>query len=268
MQTAIRVAMLTIVGLGAASAQAATVLYTQDFESPVNFVNDGGDINIFRTVNDLYGNQPVGFTFAQPFTTETLLVGGTQAFGVGYKDPQNIAGSYAVAMLSDAQDDRLALAFNVGTEKFLNFQLDISSIDLDRFGGPFVPGGGAAPTFRFSLYDNPSGLTGLGSGTALSFAERTGTIASNKFTFDWTNVIVGLDATGNTNGNVILEIDLLSGAGYAAFDNFKVAAADQSGVIPEPGTWALLLGGLGAMGFAMRRSRGPVARRAPAVAGS
>ena len=56
-------------------------------------------------------------------------------------------------------------------------------------------------------------------------------------------------------------------AGYAAFDNFKVAAADQSGVIPEPGTWALLLGGLGAMGFAMQRSRTSVARRTPAGVG-
>ena len=266
MHNAIRLALLTI-GLASASANAATVLYTQDFEHPVNFVNDGGDINIFRTVNDLYGNQPAGFTFAQPFTTETLLVGGTGAFGTGYKDPQNVAGNYVVSMLSDAQDDRLALAFNIGTNKFLNFQLDISSIDLDRFGGPFVPAGGAAPTFRFSLYDNPSGATGLGSGTALSFADRTGTIGPNKFTFDWTNVTVGLDATGNTNGNVILEIDLLSGAGYAAFDNFKVAAADQSGVIPEPGTWALLLGGLGAMGFAMQRSRTSVARRTPAGVG-
>lgn len=255
MQNVIRVALLAA-GLGAASADAATLLYSQDFEKPVNFVNDGGDINIFRTVNDLYGNQPAGFTFAQPFTTETLLVGGTQAFGVGFKDPENVAGKYVVAMLSDAQDDRLALAFNIGTNKFLNLQIDISSIDLDRFGGPFVPGGGAAPTFRFSLYDNPSGATGLGSGTALSFEERTGVVSPNKFTFDWTNVTVGLDASGNTNGNVILEIDLRSGAGYAAFDNMRVAAADQSGVIPEPGTWALLVGGLAAMGFVVRRGRG------------
>ena len=267
MNNTIRLAAL-VMGMGAVSAHAATVLYTQNFENPVNFVNDGGDINIHRSVNDLYGNQPAGFTFAQPFTTETLLVGGTGAFGTGYKDPQARAGKYAVGMLSDAQDDRLALAFNVGSNKFLNFQLDISSIDLDRFGGPFVPAGGVAPSFRFSLYDNPSGATGLGSGTALSFAERTGTLTTSKFTFDWTNVIVGLDATGNTNGNVILEIVLRSGAGYAAFDNFTVAAADQSGVIPEPETWALLLAGLGAMGFSMRRSCGSVVGRLPAAAGS
>jgi len=77
-----------------ASAQAATLLYQQDFESPVNFVNDGGDFNIFRTVNQLYGNQPAGFAFAQNFTVETLRIGGMQAFRQGYKDPQGVGGTY------------------------------------------------------------------------------------------------------------------------------------------------------------------------------
>ena len=89
-------------------------LYDQDFENPTGFVNDGGDINIYRTVNDLYGGQPAGFTFAQNFTTETLLIGGTQAFGMGYADPSGIGGRYTLAMLSNAQDDQLGLAFNVG----------------------------------------------------------------------------------------------------------------------------------------------------------
>jgi hypothetical protein len=36
------------------TANAATVvLYDQDFENPSGFVNDGGDVNIFRTVNQL-----------------------------------------------------------------------------------------------------------------------------------------------------------------------------------------------------------------------
>lgn len=57
--------------------QAATlVLYDQDFENPAGFVNNGGDVNIFRSVNTLYGNQPSGFTFAQAFTVETLLING------------------------------------------------------------------------------------------------------------------------------------------------------------------------------------------------
>jgi hypothetical protein len=235
-----------VLTLPATFALADVTLYKQDFESPVNFVNDGGDINIFRTVNDLYGDQPAGFRFAQPFTDETLLVGGTQAFGTGYKDPSGIAGKYVVAMLSDVQNDLLSLSFSLGSYRYLNFTLDISSIDLDRFGGPFVPQGGLAPVFAFSLFDNPSGTTGLsGNGVLLASGTAAGTVAPNKYTFDWTHVAVGLDAANSTNGNVTLQIDLLVG-GYAAMDNFLIEASNAP--VPEPHAWALLLTGLAALG--------------------
>jgi len=242
-----------------ASAQGATLLYQQNFESPVNFVNDGGDFNIFRTVNQLYANQPAGFAFAQDFTVETLRIGGTEAFGQGYKDPQGVGGQYVLGMLSTFQNDRLGLAFNVGTFKFLNFRVDISSIDLDRQGGPFVPVNGAAPLFRFRLFDNPTGALSIGAGTPLSSFDANGVIAANKFTFNWTNVLGALDATGNTNGNVILQVDLISG-GYAAFDNFIIAASDISGevpgtVIPLPPGFVLMAGGMLLLGGAARRSR-------------
>ena len=240
----------------ATPGHAATTLYSQNFENPAAFVNDGGDVNIFNTVNQLYGNQPPGFSFAQEFTVETLIIGGTQAHGQGFKDPQGIGGQYVLGLLSNVQNDLLGLAFNVGSNRFLNLRVDVSSIDLSTFGGPFVPIGGAAPAFRFSLYDNPGGGNGVGSGTPLSFADAAGVAGPNKFTFDWRNIVAGLDATGNTNGNVILRVDLLSG-GYAAFDNLVVASSDIQGevpTVPEPGTWLLMLGGLAAVVGARRRS--------------
>jgi hypothetical protein len=255
-----KIALLTALGLVALSpsAHADTTLYTQNFESPTGFVNDGGDINIYRTVNQLYGNQPVGFTFAQPYTDETLFVGGTQAFGVGYKDPQGIAGHYVIGMLSSSQNDLLSMSFSVGQYQYLNFGMTISSIDLDRFGGPFVPAGGAAPVFQISLFDNPSGTTGLsGNGTLLDSATVTGVAGPNKYTFDWTQVVAGLDASKSANGNVTMQIDLLTG-GYAAMDNFVVVASDQKGVIPgvpEPGTWALMASGLALIGWRRHSSR-------------
>jgi len=231
-------------------AQAAyTELYRQDFEHPTGFINDGGDVNSYRTVNDLYGGQPAGFTFAQTYTVETLQVGGTQAWGTGFRDPEGVAGRYVLGMLSTVQDDYLGLAFNVGNRGFLNLRMDVSSIDLDRWGGPFVPVGGEAPVFRISLFDNPSGAAGLGDGAPLSVAEVSGTANPLKNTFDWTNVVAGLSTAGNTNGNVIVRIDLLSG-GYAAMDNFVIAASDTSGEvppIPEPGMLSLMLGGLAAL---------------------
>jgi hypothetical protein len=250
----------TLIFVGAISlfsgqANAEVLLYQQDFEHPVNFVNDGGDVNIYRTVNDLYGNQPAGFQFAQTFTVETLLVGGTSAWAGaanptgGFKDPQGVAGDHVISLLSSSQNDWLALSFDVGAYKFLNFSLDISSIDLNNFGGPFFDG--KAPKFQFSLYDNPTGAVGLGSGTFLSGAQASGTIAENRWAFDWTHTSVGLSTAGNTNGNVILRVDLLEG-GYAAMDNFSITAADIPAV-PEPGSWLMLLAGLAATSTWLRR---------------
>ena len=246
--------MAAAVVLWPAPALADVLLYSQDFEHPDNFVNDGGDINIFRTINQLYHDQPAGFVFSQTFTTETLLIGGTQAFGQGYKDPDGRGGQFVVSQLSDRQDDRLGLAFNVGSFKFLNLKIDISGIDLDRFGGPFVPPGGAAPVYRFRLFDNPSGAPGVGSGSELDFFDATAPFNTSKNTFDWTQVVNGLDASGSTNGNVILQIDVLSG-GYAAFDNIRVTAADVRAGVPEPRLWATMLAGFGLLGATVRRRK-------------
>jgi MYXO-CTERM domain-containing protein len=243
-------------------AHASVILYTQNFENPNpgSFVNDGFDVNIRNPINALYGGQPAGFQFAQAFTVETLLVGGSQAWNNpsnptgGFQDPQGKAGRHVVSMLSLRESDLLGLSFNVGSFKFLNLQLDISSIDLNSWGGPFFDGN--APTFEFTLFDNPSSGVTTGSGTVLDSAQITGTIAANQWTFDWTNHIVALDATGNTNGNVTLRIDLLAG-GYAAMDNFRIAASDEPrdvGTVPEPSSLILALLGLAALGAVRRRS--------------
>lgn len=251
---------LCALALAAASAPVlanVTVLYTQDFEHPTGFVNDGGDINLTRTVNQLYGNQPSGFQFYQPFTTETLRVGGTAAFGTGYKDPQGRAGQYVVGMLSAVQADTLALSFDIGAYRYLNFQLDISSIDLDRFGGPFVPTSGLAPRYRISLVDNPGGAVGPGSGSVLDFEDIDGLLAPQKNTFNWNQHIVALDATGTVNGHVTVVLDLLVG-GYAAFDNFRIAASNTAGnvgQVPEPAGWMLAGLALGVAAMAQRRRK-------------
>ncbi len=241
--------------LSIASAQGSVLLYTQNFESPNGFINNGKDVT-GQSVNSLYANQPAGFTFSQTFTVETLRVGNGLAYGVGYQDPQATAGNYVLGMLSSAQDDWLGLAFDVGGFDFLNFQFDLSSIDLDCCGGPFVPPG-VVPTARISLYDNPSGGAGLGSGTALDSVVVTGLAGPNKFTFNWSNHIVGLNAANSSNGKVILRIDLLTG-GYGALDNFSIAASNTQGEpppvgIPEPGTMALAALALAAAATAHRR---------------
>lgn len=251
---------LALAFMPAAAMAASVTLYQQDFEAPAGFVNSSFDVSQV-SVNTLYGNQPPGFQFAQLNTVETLLVTGSLAFGTGYSDPDGRAGNYVLGMLSSAQEDRLGLSFNIGARQFLNFRIDISSIDLTSLGAPFVPPGGAAPTFRFSLFDNPTGTLGIGGGTPLSFQDATALFNPSKSSFLWTTVNTGLSAAGNSNGNVTLQIDLLSG-GYAAFDNIIITADDVgAGVpgVPEPASWAMLIAGFGLVGAVMRRRRFSIA---------
>ncbi len=266
--------LLGVIGLTALVAlnsNAATVLYDQNFENPVGFVNDGGDVNIFRTVNDLYGNQPPGFLFSQQWTVETLNItgihGASRAFGTGYSDPSGRGGNYALGMLSSVQNDLLGLSFDVGVNRFLNVRLDISSIDLSVFGGPFVPSD-SVPTFQFTLYDNPGGVAGLGAGTILDQHQAVGT-ASAQNVFDWTEVLLPLDASGTVNGKVILRVDLLTG-GYAAIDNLRIASSDIAGDVgtnrvPENSATAVLLVlAMGLLGYCRSRVDRTLGHSAPA----
>ena len=254
----------------APAAQAATVvLYDQDFENPQNYVNDRDDVNINTTVNENYGNQPPGFSFAQAFTVETLNISGSQrngrgaAFGTGYSDPSGLSGNFALGIW-DGQDDRLGLSFDVGEREFLNLGLILSSIDLSTFQGPFLPPEGLVPTLGFTLYDNPGGGASLmGNGTVLSEGSLTGT-ASPQSLLEWTAGVLAFSTLGNTDGNVTLQFDLLEGE-YAAFDNLLITASDEAGdlgggggpvgTVPLPAGLPLLASGILGLALLRRRSK-------------
>jgi hypothetical protein len=221
----------------AAPVQGAELLYFQDFENPAGYENDGADVNIHRSVNQNYGDQPQGFRFAQQHTVETLNLsgsgrgGGSSAFGKGYSDPAGWGGNFAIGMLSEFQDDRLGLVFNLGGYRYLNIAIDVTSLDVSAWGGPYVAEG-SAPVFGFTLFANGSPSPATHGGPVVAEAEIAGT-ASPPDTADWTTHKIALDAADAGGGWVILQIDLKTG-GYAAFDNLRIIASDDPGYFGRP----------------------------------
>lgn len=252
--------LIAVFGLVAAAAapaaHAAAVLYNQDFEHPNGFVNDGGDVNIVRSVDQLYGTPTV--RIGQANSVETLHITGSEAFGHGYSDPSGKGGNYALSMLSSIQDDYLVFSFNAGSYRYLNVSMDISSIDVSVFGGPV---GTTAPTFELVAWDDLGAQFNrlYGNGIWLDYADASGVASPAPDVFEWTRVNFTLDLSkngGSVDGNVLLAIDLIAG-GYAALDNLRVVASDQAGdmAVPEPGSLALV--GVGALGLGLRRRQRP-----------
>jgi hypothetical protein len=68
------------------------------------------------------------------------------------------------------------------------------------------------------------------------------------------NLSNGFQGTGTFDGR----------SSFFAFDILGVEAATQVGAVPEPGTWAMMLVGFGAIGASMRRARRDTARLAVA----
>ena len=94
----------------------------------------------------------------------------------------------------------------------------------------------------------PAGSTITG-----EFAQGSSITASNGNVFD---IAYGENATDTGSGNDVLLISTAppSAAPAAAFGGTKLLATTAA--VPEPGTWAMLLGGLGCLGVWRRRHRG------------
>jgi hypothetical protein len=206
-----------------ATATAATViLYGNDFETPnIPLAVDCGNSLDARGINFQYGT--ADFVFDQTYTVETVFLQDPSGL---YSNPSGQGGSYALGMLSTANDDHLSLTFDAGTFPFVNVGLDLSSIDIQGCGGPF---GVAQPVMEVSVLDSPGGVFGWGN-PVLDSETVTGVAAPDAWTFAWQNLVVGLDISGSTDGIISVVFNLLD-SGYAAFDNMTITASDDAGIV-------------------------------------
>lgn len=151
------------------------------------------------------------------------------------------------ANVGSADDNSFAAAF-FGGEASYSFRIDTASLltlDYVTFGGSESTGAGLASLGYFDLL-----IAGPSQYSSQIFANTNGTTAFGLTAGDYTfSVFEGsFSALGTA---------FASGAGTANISRggaFNFSIADAAAV-PEPSTWAMLIVGFGAVGFAMRRSR-------------
>ncbi|HKU39506.1 MAG TPA: hypothetical protein VJR89_15210 [Polyangiales bacterium] len=221
----LRRSLLALSGLTLAATQPAAaqplILYSNDFEAPNQPIRaDCGNSLDQSGINPTYGRP--GFMFVEQFSVETVVLQDPSG-KYGNQRVQN--GRYAIGMLGDVQDDRLALRLDVQSQRFLNVSMDVSSIDVDGCGGPF---GVETPVFKVSLLDSPGGSFDWQS-KKLDEKTLSGEPAQGPWSFHWERGTVALDASRATDGNVIVVFDLVS-KGYAAFDNLEISASGLAAV--------------------------------------
>ena len=104
----------------------------------------------------------------------------------------------------------MGLTFDVSIFDFLNFQIDLTNLDLECCGAPFRSGDfDTTPDFQFWLFDDAGGL-GLGTGTPLDRKMFSPNASAHHVT-DFSTFAFGWDASGLSVGIVSLQIDLLTG---------------------------------------------------------
>lgn len=131
-----------------------------------------------------------------------------------------------------------------------NFGAVLAGGTVTAFFSNLDPNGFAAVGFVLGSLDTYNTLTiGFADGTS---QEYVGGQIINDLTFPSGDQIVGETngfVTFRSDGSRIVTLTLTSSQNSFEFDNFAV------GAIPEPATWAMMIGGMGVVGGALRRRK-------------
>jgi hypothetical protein len=209
--------------MGAASAAHANLLVNGSFENGA-FVNQGND-----TMSPGVGSTVItGWTVV---TDVTAWIGPTNPFGLTASQ-----GSYFL----DLTNYQPGPPFAGVSQAIATIPGAVYSLSFDLGSSNF--------------WGRPDSLSASAAGTSHSFVSpSTGT--NN----DWTHESMQFTATGATT-TVLLQGT--GGINYIGLDNVDVELVSLPAV-PEPETWALLLGGIGALAGRLRRASRQSAPTAP-----
>lgn len=224
----------TAAGLVLAAPAAAQVVL--DFEG-VNATYPSG----YATIGEFYNGG-----FSSDGTTGTN-------YGVSFSDnaaalclntPEASCSNTSRGGLGDPDSQRGALVFFSGAETFLNYSSGFDTGFSFFYSAPVYPG-------SISVYD---GLNGTGN---LLATLALGLTAPGACDSDYSQgayycpfVPIGVGFAGTARS-----ISFAGTANYIVFDDVTFGSVTPGGVVPEPTTWALMVGGFGVAGAAMRRRK-------------
>lgn len=249
-------AVATLIGAPAAQAQVAlsTKTYTQDF----NTLATSGTSDALPTgwKLDETGGNTAGRDDA--YATTNANAGTAYAFGSGSER----------ALGSVTSSNATPILFGAFFTNMLGSA--IQSITLDYFGEQWRLGTARSDTLDFEYSLNATSLTN-GTWTAfdaLDFASiKNGTGSGSA-----SSALVGNDASNRKAiSATIANLQIADGGGFAirwtdrdvggsdhglAIDDLTLTATLAPSAVPEPAAWAMLIGGFGLAGAALRRRAG------------
>lgn len=209
-------AFVLCTALLSATAVHANLLANGSFESGA-FVNQGHD-----TMSLAAGSTAIsGWTVV---TDTTAWIGPTNDWGLSASD-----GSYFL----DLTDYQTGSPFAGMSQVIATTPGAVYSLSFDLGSSTF--------------WGRPSAITASAAGTSATFTSP-GSGGNN----DWQHV--SMQFTASSNSTTVL-LQGVAGLQYIGLDNASVDLASAPPV-PEPGSWALMLAGIGALGaMAVRRTR-------------
>lgn len=228
------------------------------------------------------------FTYSQTFDTlastgstafinDTTLLGwslfrtaGTSLSVTAGTGSSNAGGFYSFG--SSGSTERALGSVASGSTGTLNYALSltnnsgalINSFTLGFDGEQWRNGGVAAPhtlTLQYGFGASYAAVTSwLSPGAGFDFSSVIGTTTAAPIDGNVTGRVAGLGGTVATNwavGDTLwirwTDVDNTGGDHGLAIDNINLSVT--AAAVPEPGTYALMLAGLGAVGFIARRRR-------------